>query len=102
MNASLRIAVADDESFMCDYLRDTFTLLGHDVVAVAENGQDLVERCAATHPDLAVIDVNMPERMASRRLPRSTQSIRSPLFSSPPTTVQSFSSVPAIVMSLHT
>ena len=34
--------------------------LGHEVVAVAENGQALVEKCAATHPDLAVIDVNMP------------------------------------------
>ena len=42
MNRSLRIAVADDEPFMRQYFQETLTVLGHQVVAVAETGQQLV------------------------------------------------------------
>ncbi len=42
MNHPLRIAVADDEPDMRDYFRRCLARLGHQVVAVAENGRDLV------------------------------------------------------------
>jgi len=35
--------------------------LGHEVVAVAENGQALVDRCREVQPDLVITDIKMPE-----------------------------------------
>jgi len=57
----LKIAVADDEGFMRKYLQTVLPRLGHEVVAVAENGRDLIEMCRNTQPDLVITDVNMPE-----------------------------------------
>jgi response regulator NasT len=61
MMRALRIAVADDEQDMRDYFQDTLPVLGHEVVAVAKTGRELVERCHATLPDLIVTDVKMPD-----------------------------------------
>lgn len=57
---SLRIAVADDESDMRDYFRKMIPRLGHELVAVAENGHDLVIQCEATKPDVVLTDLRMP------------------------------------------
>ena len=61
MNRSLRIAVADDEADMRDYFQDILPDLGHQVVAVASNGRELVERCRAGQVDLVITDIKMPE-----------------------------------------
>lgn len=61
MKAQLRIAVADDEPDMRDYFRKVLPRMGHTVVAVAENGRELVEQCRDTHPDLVITDIRMPE-----------------------------------------
>jgi response regulator NasT len=57
----LRIAVADDEPVVREYFCTILPLLGHQVVAVAENGQNLVETCREKHPDLIIADVRMPD-----------------------------------------
>lgn len=61
MNQSLRIAVADDEPDMRDYFRRCLTRLGHQVVAVAENGRDLIDSCRQTRPQLVITDIKMPD-----------------------------------------
>jgi len=61
MTPPLRIAVADDEPDMRDYFRKILPRLGHEVVAVAANGRELVEQCRATAPDLVITDIKMPE-----------------------------------------
>jgi response regulator NasT len=61
MNRSLRIAVADDEPVMCEYLEKTLPLLGHHVVGIARNGRELVRLCQQTQPDLIITDIKMPE-----------------------------------------
>ena len=61
MTHSLRIAVADDEPDMRDYFRKILPRLGHAVVAVAENGRELVEQCRAVRPDLVITDIKMPD-----------------------------------------
>jgi two-component system, response regulator PdtaR len=56
----LRIAVADDEPVVRDYFRRILPLMGHEVVAVAADGAELVECCGQHHPDLIIADVRMP------------------------------------------
>ena len=61
MTRSLKIAVADDELDMRDYFQQILPLLGHQVVATAEDGRDLVEQCRALKPDLVITDIKMPD-----------------------------------------
>lgn len=56
----LRIAIADDEPRMCQFLEESLVALGHDVVCVAHTGQDLVQQCHTNRPDLVVTDIKMP------------------------------------------
>jgi len=61
MTERLRIAVADDEPEMRDYLQETLSILGHDVVCAAATGTDLVTQCRRQRPDLIVADIKMPD-----------------------------------------
>lgn len=61
MNQPLRIAVADDEADMRDFLERMLPLSGHQVVSVAETGRELVEHCRTLRPDLVITDIKMPE-----------------------------------------
>ncbi|MGD9722941.1 MAG: ANTAR domain-containing response regulator [Pirellulales bacterium] len=61
MIRSLRIAVADDEVDMRDFLERMLPRQGHQVVSVAENGRQLVEQCRQHQPDLVITDNKMPE-----------------------------------------
>jgi AmiR/NasT family two-component response regulator len=61
MSGALRIAVADDESDMRDFFEKVLPRFGHQVVAVAENGAELVEHCRRVQPDLVITDIKMPE-----------------------------------------
>lgn len=61
MTRALRIAVADDEPIVRDYFLRILPLLGHEVVAAAANGRELVESCRVHRPDLIIADVRMPD-----------------------------------------
>jgi response regulator NasT len=61
VNRVLHIAVADDEPDMQEYYRAILSHLGHVVVAVAETGRKLVEKCRDQHPNLVITDIKMPD-----------------------------------------
>src|SRR4051812_3239614 len=61
MSRPLRVAVADDERDVRDYMQDVLTRLGHQVVAVAETGRQLAEQVKAVAPDLVITDIKMPD-----------------------------------------
>jgi|MDTC01.2.fsa_nt_gb response regulator NasT len=61
MSRVLKIAIADDETDLRDYLRETLSVLGHQVVGVAATGRELVEQVRSTRPDLVITDIKMPE-----------------------------------------
>ena len=61
MSRSLRIAVADDEPPMCQYFQKILPRLGHQVVAVAQNGRELAEQCRQIHPELIITDMSLPD-----------------------------------------
>lgn len=60
MTQSLRIVIADDEPDMREFLSRMLPRLGHTVIAVAENGLQLVECCRREQPDLVITDIKMP------------------------------------------
>lgn len=61
MTRSLRIAVADDEPDMQEYFQTILPRLGHSVVSVASTGQELVDQCRESQPDLVITDIKMPD-----------------------------------------
>jgi two-component system, response regulator PdtaR len=58
---ALRIAVADDEPDMRLFFTELLPALGHQVVAVAATGRELVRQCREVHPDLVITDIKMPD-----------------------------------------
>jgi response regulator NasT len=60
MSPGLRIAIAEDEPDVSEYLQELLPRLGHRVVATAENGRQLVDQCRKVHPDLVITDIKMP------------------------------------------
>jgi response regulator NasT len=61
MSLPQRIAVADDDAVMRLYFEKILPRLGHDVVALAANGRELVDQCRTCAPDLILTDIVMPE-----------------------------------------
>jgi response regulator NasT len=61
MDRHLRIAVADDEHDMREYLQTILPCFGHSVVASAATGRELIEKCRETRPDLVITDIKMPD-----------------------------------------
>ena len=59
--AQLRVAIADDDRSMREVLTQMLRNLGHEVVAIAENGRSLIEQCATAHPDVVITDNLMPD-----------------------------------------
>jgi len=59
--APLRIAVADDDLDVREFLERFVPVLGHSLHSVARTGRELVEHCRAGAPDLIIADVKMPD-----------------------------------------
>jgi DNA-binding NtrC family response regulator len=65
MSFSLRVAIADDDPGMRESLRQMLCNLGHEVVAVAENGESLIHQCAMAQPDVVITGTLTPEMRGS-------------------------------------
>ncbi len=61
MTETLRIAVADDEPEVLEFMVLALTALGHEVVVKATTGRELVEQSRDTHPELVITDIKMPD-----------------------------------------
>src|SRR5487761_1144998 len=60
MSRSLTVSIADDEPAARQTLRSMLSALGHTVLALAENGQDLFEQCQRQCSELVIIDLEKP------------------------------------------
>ncbi len=56
----LRVLLADDHPLFLDGLRNMLTAHGMNVVGLARDGVEAVEQAIAVHPDLALLDIQMP------------------------------------------
>ncbi len=61
MSEALRVLIADDEGLHNLALTSQLEALGHEVVATASNGKEAVRLAAEREPDLAILDIRMPE-----------------------------------------
>jgi response regulator NasT len=57
----LRILIADDESLRVMSLKGQLESLGHKVIGEAANGKEAVRLADELKPDLAILDIKMPE-----------------------------------------
>ena len=60
-NKNIRILVAEDETIIRLDLVEMLTEAGYEVIAQAENGAVAIELAKQYKPDLAILDVKMPE-----------------------------------------
>lgn len=79
LTRGLRIVVADDEVDIRDYLAVLLPRLGHEVVGLAENGQQLVDLCQSERPDLVITDVSMPEMSGLEAVDKIAQTLSVPI-----------------------
>ena len=62
MSPAIRVLLADDHALMRDGLKALLTAsAGIQVVAEVGNGRDAVRRAAELRPDVAILDISMPE-----------------------------------------
>jgi len=61
MKHGLRIGVAEDEQFMQNYMEETLTLLGYEVLFLAGTGREFIDKCKALRPDLVITDIRLPD-----------------------------------------
>jgi AmiR/NasT family two-component response regulator len=58
---ALRVLIADDESLRVMSLKGQLESIGHKVIAEASNGKEAVTLARELKPDLAILDIKMPE-----------------------------------------
>lgn len=56
-----KLLIVDDEPIIRMDLRDMLTNSGYSVVGEAANGREAVSQARLSHPDLVIMDINMPE-----------------------------------------
>jgi len=57
----VRILIADDHALFRDGLRSLLQSHGHEVIGEARNGRQAIELALQLHPDLVLMDIQMPE-----------------------------------------
>ena len=57
-----RVLIVDDSIYIRALVRRVLERAGHDVVGEAATGTEALEIFANTQPDLAIVDIVMPER----------------------------------------
>ena len=77
------VVVADDNHDAADSLAQLLDLMGYDAVAVYD-GEQAVRACHDLHPDLAILDVQMPllDGCAAARRIRDEDDGRAPMLAS--------------------
>jgi two-component system, response regulator PdtaR len=57
----LRIAIAEDNWLVAEYLCDELAALGHTIVGRARTGEELIDLAAHERPDLVLADVRLKD-----------------------------------------
>lgn len=69
----VRVLIAEDEIHIRRVLRAIVTALGAQIVAEAQDGEEAVALAAQAHPDVVLLDINMPRLNGDLALQRILQ-----------------------------
>ncbi len=58
----VRVMIADDAPVVRGLLKDILSVTDHELVAEAVDGDDTIEKFAATKPDVLLLDIDMPKK----------------------------------------
>jgi len=61
MDTNIKILMADDSAFMRKVLKDILTEIGFSNFIEASNGKEAIDKFNSENPNLALLDVVMPE-----------------------------------------
>lgn len=67
-NRPPRVILADDEPHVRAFLRHVIKAVPGEVAAEANNGEEVVKLCREHHPDLVLLDLNMPVKSGEEAL----------------------------------
>ncbi|MDO3695667.1 response regulator transcription factor [Wenyingzhuangia sp. chi5] len=59
-NPNITLIIADDHPMMLKGLQQELEQVGYDVLATAKNGASAIEAIIKKHPDIALLDIEMP------------------------------------------
>lgn len=59
--SALTILIADDDPRVVKIMSLSLKSLGHEIIAIAENGEVAVTLARERHPDLVILDIDMPK-----------------------------------------
>lgn len=71
--SKLRVLIADDEFHIRQVIATIVRALGGEVVAEASDGAQALELFSRTHPDVVILDINMPRMRGDEALTRILQ-----------------------------
>jgi CheY-like chemotaxis protein len=66
----VRVLIVDDERDVRLLLRTQLETAGHEVTGEAADGAEAIEQCAATNPDVVILDLLMPRVNGFEAIPR--------------------------------
>ncbi|MFZ3071937.1 MAG: response regulator [Thermodesulfobacteriota bacterium] len=55
-----KVLIVDDDAFFLEVLYDIVSKAGYEIVGVAENGEDGVNKARLLNPDIVMLDIIMP------------------------------------------
>lgn len=56
----MKVLIADDEPLAVERLSRLVTQMGHEVIATAHHGQDVLDHIKNDSPDVVLLDIQMP------------------------------------------
>ena len=71
-----KIMLVDDAAFMRMMIKNALTKSGYSNFVEAQDGAEAVKKCEEEKPDLVIMDITMPNMVASRPLRKSRRGIR--------------------------
>jgi DNA-binding NarL/FixJ family response regulator len=57
---TMKILLVDDHALFCEALQNLLTMHGYEVVGIAGDGLEALEKARRLHPDLILMDIEMP------------------------------------------
>ena len=61
--SQFQVMIVEDEVLICDDLEAVLTSIDYNVISMAHNGEEAVEKLAENTPDLVLLDINLKGRM---------------------------------------